>query len=476
VKILNITNEYMYVYEDGNVVKKSLNKEKGVITSYLLPKDIFSLTKKFQNTLSFEEIVMEMEQYIYSYPNINMQKEYQILYQFIERENNLIVEALLIDTEKLEKLFKTILDKFKYIDYISPAFLGWGEYYNITKTEFKNDIFIYFSEDDAFLSAFSEGKYLFHKSLNKFSELAETIGIDNDELKEILIEKGFDRSKYEDDEIFVKIESFFSEFFLKVFNLLNFSLNEYQISKFERIFFYSPFKINKLFEQYESYWELNNISFKPTLINTEYNHLEYLITLYNAKNYENEDSNFSIFQKPPPFLTTPAGKFFLFSGVVFILFLSWIGYEYYTISKINQNIEILNHKVFKMKERSLKYAKLVRILRKRVNKINKEIDKINNHIKELNSKIEILYNENKKPIFYNVLIRIDKYLKKYNLKITKLQKNKNFYILIIKSNYNNTSDIAKFMQDLINIGFKNVYSKTINNTNKEYISYVEFKL
>ena len=474
MKILNICKSHIYVYEDGKIVKKPFSKERGIITSFLLPKDIFSLTKKFPSTLSREEIIIEMEQYIYSYPNININKEYQILYKFIELENSIIAEALLIDTEKLSNIFKPIIDKFKYIDFISPSFLSWGEYYNITKTDPLNDVFIYFGRDDAFITAFSEGKYLFHKSLNKLLDLAEKTKLKEEDLIKILSEKGFDRSRYENDELFTKIEAFFSEFFLKVFNLLNFSLNEYQISKFNRIYFYSPFKINKIFEQYENYWELNSISFKPTSIDTEYNHFEYLITIFNAKNYQNEEINFSIFQKPPLFVTTPAGKFLSFVFVLFLIFALWVGYMVYKVDELDKNILSLQKRYFLIKKRSIKYNLLIKTYRKKIALIDNEIDNIKKNINEIDTKLSILYQKYKTPLFYNVLARIAKKLKKYNLKITKLNKNNDFYVLTIKSDYDNTSDIAKFMEDLINDGFKNVKSKTIKNKKNKYISYVEF--
>jgi len=79
------------------------------------------------------------------------------------------------------------------------------------------------------------------------------------------------------------------------------------------------------------------------------------------------------------------------------------------------------------------------------------------------------------PLFYNVLVKITLDLKKYNLKVTKFVKNYRKYTLILKSNYDNTSDVANFMKNLLNDGFKDVNSKTIKNTKGEYISYVEFR-
>ena len=472
MRVLNVLSQYIYVYEDGKVVKKPFSKEKGIITSFLMPNDIFTLTKKFP-LMDEDEILMEMEEYIYSYPNVNENKEYQILYQYIKRENSIIVEALLIEVDKLERKFKTILDTFKYIDFISPAFLGWSEYYNITKVEPKNDVFIYFSEDGAFLTAFSEGKYLFHKSLNKLLSLMTATGLKKEDLIKVLEEKGLDRTLHEDDELFNKIEAFFSEFFLKVFNLINFSLNEYQISKIDRIFFYSPFKINFILEQYTNYWELNSIEFKLTELETEYNHLEYLITIFNAKNYKNDEINFSIFQRPPAFFKTPLGLFSLYTFVLLVGMGGFIGYEYYNLLKYKKEIDLLNAKYEYIKTKNKKYLSKMKKLNNKVDV--KKIVSLQKEISNIQKKIDILYQKDKTPLFYNALVKITLDLKKYNLKVIKFVKNYRKYTLILKSNYDNTSDVANFMKSLLNDGFKNVNSKTIKNTKGEYISYVEFR-
>ncbi len=273
MKIINATTQYQYVYENGKVVKKDLVKEKGIITSFLHPKHLFSITKKFDMHLSEEEMFLEMEKYIYSYPGIDINKEYKSVFLKIEREKSVIIEALLIDVKELQRTLENVLKTYKYIEFISPSFLSWSEYYNISKTEPKNDIFIYFSKDEAFLTGYSQGKYLFNKSLNKFATLCKLLDKSEEEVIEILNQKGFDIGGYEDESEFYIIDKFFNEFFLKVFNMINFCLNEYQIHKFERIVFYSPFEIKDIFKQYENYWSLNGIEFKKSALKTEYDHL-----------------------------------------------------------------------------------------------------------------------------------------------------------------------------------------------------------
>ena len=475
MKVINASDNYIYIYEDGKVVKKELVKEKGIITSFLTPKSLFSLTKKFNKTLSKEEMIVEMEKYIFSYPNIDINKEYNIVYLFIERENKTILEAILVDSEELKNKFKKILNVYKYIDFISPSFLAWEEYYNLTKTPQKNDVFIYFDQNEAYLSVFSDGKYLFHKSLNKLSDLSKITGKKTDELIKILNEKGLDRSKYNEEDLFFKIDKFFSEFFLKIFNQLNYSINEYEIAKYERIFFYSPFKINYLFKQYTNYWELNSIEFKPLDIQSEYNKFEYIITFFNVKNYSNEDIDFSIFKRPPLFITTPAGKFISFTVVVFLLFLSFFVYWMYDMKKLNNEISFLNEKYMMLKRISNKNLTVLKVLKMKLGILKKKYNVLNSKLNEITDKTNILYNKNQEPLVYNLFAKITFYLQKYNLKVKEFKKIDNKYFLQIISKFDNTHEIAKFMQDLINEKFKNVTSKTIKINKNKYISYVEFE-
>ena len=474
MKIVNLTPKYQYVFDNGKVVKEELHKTNGIITSFLYPKDIFSITKKFDKNISEETILLEMEKYIYSYPGIDINKEYKTIFFKIPRENNLIMEALLVDVEDIKKNFAEILKEYKYIDFISPAFFGWEEYYKITKIEPKNDIFIYFSEDEAFLSAYSEGKYIFHKTLNKFSTLAKTLNKNNEEVIEILKTKGLDVSQYENNGEFNIVDKFFSEFFLRVFNVINFSLNEYQLPKFDRIIFYSPFEINNLFTQYENYWSINGIEFKKSLISTEYNHLEYLITFFNANHYNDESLNLSIFFKPPSFFKTKAGKFFLFLFFSFLIVILYALYENYVLIKNRNDIKILNKRYAKLKKENALYLKYASKYKKENKNLDKKIYNLQNNIQQVTSKIDILYKKAKEPLFYNVLAKIAGSMKKYSLKSENIIKNKKHITIIIVSNFDNTKEVTYFMNDLINFNFKNVKVTYISNGKNNYISKVDF--
>ena len=475
MKVINATNKYQYIYENGNVVKKELSKEKGIITSFIHPKDVLSIIKKFNKNLSEDEMFLEMEKYIYSYPGVDINKEYKSIFIPIKRDNNVIIEAILIETDRLLENFEDVLNIYKYIDFISPSFLAWEEYYNITKIESKNDIFIYFDENEAFLCGYNEGKYLFHKSLNRIQTLSKLLNKDINETLNVLINKGLDVSKYEDTNEFNIIDKFFNEFFLKVFNIINFSINEYQIAKFDRIIFYSPFEIKGLFAQYENYWALNGIEFKKSILSTEYNHLEYLITIFNAKNYTNDNINLTIFHRPPPFLTTKTGKFVLFLILCIFSIISYVMYEYIVISNQQKEVKILRNKYLKLQKLHDLELKTVKKYEKEDKFLVKEIDNLNKKIGSISNKINKLYTISKEPLFYNILAEIAKGMRKYSLKANKIvKKDKNITIIIV-SNYDNTKEVTSFMNELIKDGFKNVKTSFISNKKNYYVSKVSFR-
>jgi len=473
VKIINVAQKYQYVFDNGKVVKKELSKEKGIITSFIHPKNLLTITKKFDIHVSEEEILLEMEKYIYSYPGVDINKEYKTVFIPVKRQNSIIMEAILIDTQQIQKDFDDILKVYKYIDFISPSFLSWQEYYNLTKTEPKNDIFIYLNKDDAFLSAFDEGKYIFHKSLNKLNTLSKLLDKDINEVINILKTKGLDVSQYEDESEFNIIDKFFSEFFLKVFNIINISINDYQISKFERIIFYCPFEIKGLFKQYENYWDLNGIEFKRSALKTEYDHLEYLITIFNAKNYTNEEINLTIFPKPPNFLTTKTG----FSIVFILSILSVIAfavYKNYSLYKEKIFVNKLENRYFSIENRYKQEVKLMDKYKRENIKVTKKIDELNKDIEQIREKINILYKQAKEPLFYNILAKIAKSMEKFSLKADSIYKDNKKITIIIVSTYDNTKEITSFMNDLINYGFKDVKSVFISKKKNFYLSKVSF--
>jgi hypothetical protein len=469
-----LTKEYMYEYIDGRVVKKELKKEKGIYTSIIYFKDIFNHTFKLPKDLSEEELIIKAEETVFNEATLDLTKEYKINYKFQKYEDYYLVDAFIVEVDKLKEEFSELLKIFKYIDFIGAAPFVFEEYYNLSNIQPQIDVFIFFTPKDSFIVGYKNKEFVFVKSLDKFSLLSLQTKLSEENLIKLLEEKGLDKSLYEDEELFNQINNFFSQFFMKVNNLINYSKNFYNLNEINRIFFYSNVEIKNIIETYENFWNLSGIEFKKFELQSEYDPFEYCATVYNAKNYLNEEVNFSVFLRPPKFYKTEVGKLGIFSILVLFLILSDALYKYMVISSQEKEIVKLKHMVDR-KEKKLKFIKIyIEKYKKKIQKEKQKIIDINRQINDIAEKIDYLYKVKTKKPLYNEIVDIINFLNKNDLKIIELKKDGVNYNLIIKSNVDNAKLIAAFVKYLLSIGYKNVYSDKIINKKGFYITKIRF--
>jgi hypothetical protein len=469
-----LTKDYMYEYIDGRVVKKDLKKEKGIYTSIIYFKDIFNHTFKLAGEFDEEELIIKAEETLFNEATLDFTKEYKINYKFQKYDGYYLVDAFIVEVDKLKEEFSDILDEFKYIDFISAAPFVFEEYYNISNVTPQTDIFIYFTPKDAFVVGFKDKEFLFVKSLDKFSILSKQVQLSDEELIKILESKGLNKELYEDEIIYNTIESFFSQLFMKVNNLVNYSKNFYHLEEINRIYFYSNIKINHLIESYENFWHLSGIEFKKFEIESEYDPFEYCATIYNAKNYLNDDLNFSVFTRPPKFYKTEVGKLTIFSFFVLLLILSDALYKYFVIQKQEENISYLKHKL-KKREKQFNLVNLyIKKYQKKINNQREVIANINQQINDLSVKIDYLYNIKLNKPLYSEIANILNFLNRNELNLIKFEKDNNDYFLFIQSKDEHSKLLAKFINYLIDLGYKGVSSKKIINQNGKYVTKVRF--
>jgi len=469
-----LAKDYMYEYKDGRVVKKEIKKEKGIFTSLIYFKDIFNNTFKLPVDLTKEELFIKAEEYIFNESSLDLNKEYKISFCFKKFEDYYLVDAFIVDVNILEKQFKPLLKKVEYIDFISPAFFVFEEYYNINNILPENDIFIYFTEEDAFIAGFKNKKFLFVKSLDKFSTLLTATDLKSEELIKLLKEKGLKKELYEDEHLFNQIDTFFSHFFMKVSNLINYSKNFYHIETFNYLYFYSNIEINNLFETYKPFWDLSSIIFKKFEIESEYDPFEYCATLYNAKHLNDEEINLSPFIRPPKFYKTQIGQFIIFSLFVIFLLLADAGYKYSIINKQENKILKLQQ-YLKQKDRKVKLTKnYIEKYKEKIKKEKVQITNVETQINDIYAKINYLYNIKTGNSVFNEFAQVLNFTMKNGLNILTFKKDDNHLNITIQSTINNSSLIAKFLKMLLQAGYKNVSSKKIENNKNSYLTVIKY--
>ncbi|AZV47067.1 hypothetical protein C3L23_07210 [Nautilia sp. PV-1] len=475
MKVIYLSENYIYINENDRIIRKELSYEKGIITSSIGYKNVLNITFKLPKNIDKDMLEIEAEKYVFTEGSLDYNKEYKISYVFREFEEFYNVEAFVVDTEVLKKEFEKYLKVFKYIDFISLKPRIFKSYYDITGAAPKNDAFIYLDEEEAFLSCFENGEFVFVKSISKLSSLAKQLDKSLKEVIEILKTKGFNEENYEDKETYSAIENFFSQFFMKVNNLINYSVSYYSLSKIERIFLYSPFEIKGLIENYENFWNLSGIEFKKySLDNTDYDSFDYTAAVYNSRHYLNEEENFSIFPKPVPFYKTKTGTLSLLAVVCFGFVAADAFIKYQTLKQQENKILVLKRKVQRIqREEKLLKTAIAKFQNEAVKLHEQNID-LQKQISDISGKVLYLDNIQKQEPVTNQLADLVKELKKYSLKLISFDKEGTHTQLILTSTFDNSSDIARLMKDLNSMGYKNVTSSEIKNNLGIYIAKVSY--
>jgi len=474
MKTIYLAQNDIYIYENDRVVKSELKPVKGAVTSSIGYKDIINITFKLPKTVEKDMLEIEAEKYVFTEASLDYQKEYKINYIFREYEDYYNVEAFVVETNVLKQKFEKYLKVFKHIDFISASPFVFKSYYDITNTPPKNDVFICFNEEEAYLSCFENGEFVYVKGLSKLSALSSQLNLDKQQTVELLSEKGLDETKYEDSQVYSVVESFFSQLFMKVNNLINYSISYYSLTQIDRIYFYSPFKIHNLFESYTGFWDLSGIEFKEYKIQTDYDYFDYTALIYNAKHYENENENFSIFPKPVPFYRKKSGIFILTAVVVFMIIGADAFYKYKIISQQESEIAKLNKKISRLKKEHKLVQAAVKKYSKKVADLKAQNKALQQQIADLADKINRLYEIQRSPLVANDMAFVVSVMKKYGLKLSSYSKSGSHTDLLIVSEFDNSSTIAEFLKDLYKHGYKNVSSSNIDNNLGIYISKVSY--
>jgi hypothetical protein len=475
-KVIYLAENNLLVYDNGKIEVKDIKREKGFIGSVVKSNDLISFTFKLPKTGSEQELKIESEIKFYEEAGLDMSKRYQVIYinrELEQEKDTVLVEAIAIEEEHIKKVFKNRIEKIKYIDYLTPQFLIFKEFYNFTKIKPKIDAFVYLDKDNSFVAIYKNGEYLYSKNLNSLNLLLKQLNMSYEEFIELSQTKGLDKESYSDEEV-EKIEvldRFFSEFFMKINNILMYGKSVFYIDSIDRIYFYTPFKIKNI-DRFNDFWNLSGVEFNELVISKdmEINQLDLLGLYYIKNNYDLDKYNFKIFNRPPPFYKTEVGKYSIFALLVLSLFV--VDY-YYRISiedKLNNDISKLKSILNKKEKKAKKEAIKLQVLEKKYNHLLKIKSGITSDIKFFIESVKLANKIVNKPKISSDFIVFSELLKLNHLRTLSIEENDSKIVISVYTNKNNRKNIGIFMNDLLLNGFKNVKTKEILLKDNLYIS------
>jgi len=472
MSLIYIKNNNFYKKSENTIIKLEkidINK-KDIITSSLELKNSISITYKLPMSIPKEQLLSEAEIYFYENSGLDLNKEYIIDYivKELDQEESYLIEAIAIDKDLLKKEFSPIVEKTKFIDFISFIPFTFEVFYDLYDKKPQKDAFIYLDETHSFINVFENGKYLYSKTMSSLNSILKSIQLDLQEFKQLLEEKGLDKESYSSEEflLYSEIEQFFSKYFMDINNRLSYGANIFNLDSIENIYFHTPFKIKGI-KSLKKFWELHNISFE--IIATEkINLLDKLAIIYNEKNYQT-GKNFSIFPRPIEFYKT---KTFILSMVIFLsisIFGSHFVYnKYYQTQQLKQKEYYINKELKKtqnklniLKEKNKKILNQLKKYKQKINTINSKI----NYTKNLLEQALIIIN---KPKVYKDFIVLSNLLHKNKLQVLSIKRENDSFILNVYTKERYRDNIANFMYDLSKNNYKEIRSTAVNNINNNY--------
>lgn len=307
-----------------SIASPSFSKEQYAV-SFLNTKGFISALIGISKNIPEDDIYDALENKVYEELALDMAVEYQ--FQYIEAINNSteserFFHIFIVDPLTLEQDFLPTVQAIKYIDQIVPVPL-------LLKSLYVKEIldssgvhgFIYFQENDAFLTIYRDQEFVYTKSLKytlkqmheRFCEILGEI-IDLQSFENILSTQGLNPKNPDYQKAFFKL---YGEVFLHINDIVTYAKRAFEIKQFDTIYLGTAVGvINGLDEYAQTYLGLKaeafdfDLGFKAN--STSVDQIHQLMHLYaRLESEERYECNFTIFHRPPPFAKRDSGKLIL---------------------------------------------------------------------------------------------------------------------------------------------------------------------
>ncbi len=481
-----------FVYQNNEIKNTKIDKFKShnFYISYIYTKDIISASIELSQNIPEEDLKDVIEIKAYEELGLDSATEYKIL--FFEtpneggKERHFNIFAL--NKELLEKDFELVSKKLKYIDYITSApFLVKSLYDREILEKNSIDCFIYFQEEDTFLTIYKEGEYIYSKSLqyslNTMTEkFCEYVGerIDENEFYNLIINEGLKSSNFSYQQALMKL---YGEIFLYINDVLNFAKRAYNIEYINKIYIGSQIGVfNGIDEYSKNYLNLDSLEFKFNIpIKAPYyiDQLHYLMILTATHYQENLDDTFNIspFKRPPTFKHRPSGKLLMAAAASLIISMAYPLYQIGFDTYLKYDLNKINNQYKKIYAQTSALRAELKVLSDKKNQINKiyqtEKGKLTFREKLLN---EIYRKKVSYPMKALILADLFKSVNAHQTKVLKVDNNTTQMILTVYSKKDKR--ITELIKALANQSKYDISTEEIKkDSNKSiYISDIKVRL
>ena len=464
VVTLNAYTDVNYILKNDSfqALKKLSYNTSNFITSYLSNKDIITTTIQLSRNIPQEDIEDILEIKAYEELGLDQASNYIITSMEVEnageeREFHLFIAA----PEVLDELYLPIKQETKYLDLIIPAPLLYKALY---KKEILNDngthCFMYFTKQDAFVTFYKNGEYIYSKSIEfsleqMYEKYCELVGeqVDKKKFFSILETEGLKATNNSYQQNLMKI---FGEVFITINDIIIYTKRAFQLDTIDNMFIGSvQGPIIGLDEYSQNYLGLqsSDLNFDYNVNNDEWytDQLQYLMLLSSFDYMEDESSivNLTIFPRAPSFMNRASGQF-----IVATLAAVAVGLAYplvYLVGSYANDAKIyaLTIQNDKLTIETNKYKKILSDKKQKITALDKEITKLsdiyNGKTKTLTSIYDKKVNYRLKSGIFHI---IAEELNKIGVNVDMMySKDDTLWLSLVSSDDRKLTELIKYISD-----------------------------
>lgn len=476
----------LLLYENGKFERIPLkNASKYRVGALINSKSLIAMTMKLPLSLTKEQLDIQVELKMYQEGGLDANRDYVVDYVAfpVQHENNYLIEAYAVEQKLLTDNFGDIAKKTGFIDIIFPRFLIYKALYVAHSSPSQTDLFVHIGESEAYGTLYKDGEYVAFRSIESLSELSKKCGIEIAKLKEYLSQKGLKMENYAPEEmnIFDVLQERFYKNMEKIVYAINYKRSYFGIDQIDNV--YLDFDGGEI-DGLEALLIAAGLQGEANVKPLQYQGLEpkesaLLLAIEYIGTYNEQDQvlNFTIFERKKPIYTYRSLQVGALLLLLVLLYGAGAGYlEYQKM----QYEEILQQKKAQLarvrkKNRALmtQLKKIQQQKRKALKK--KELALAQKELAQLTldaiPMIEASKQERQKMM--NDIVEA---LYKYRLTTKDIDQNGTTSIKVdLVSKYDQRQKIGKFINYLLQKGYKNITTKEITREENFYESLVEVR-
>ena len=417
--------------------------------SYVASKDIITGVISLDFAIGNGDIDGAIEDVAFDEFGLNPDREYVIKYWKIKDSS---YEVFIVPADKLDALFGDAVEEIGFIDSIMPAPLVYGSLYKDILDGRGVHCFLYFMSNDAFITFYKNGQYVYSKSINYpldeiYTRYLSVGGVSMS--RDAFFAYLGGKSSSNDPDFQTRIMRIFGEAFVSFNDVLVYAKRIYGLESIDRLYLGSSAgSIAGLSNFSQNYFGLKsyemNFDFGYHGQSGSVEQFEKMLFAASSRGMDKSETNFTKYHRPPPIYKRSSGQ--LLGAMVAASVIGLLPSLYYLVSKVvvDGQISMLTQKESRLTEDVAKYKRLVKTKSQDLHNSETEAKDIREKLEAKEKTLVSIYDKKvnyrpKSKQYVEFAKDFEKFdIKSYNLKSF----DDNYYLFLVAKQ---DSDITKFI-------------------------------